>query len=602
MAITQTMDSFPAVSDSAGLFEASKKTTVIRLRWLIVIISCYLLAFPYEALLAPFLVRTLIVFYLLTNAALYFVDEKLFDSAYFYTPLVIFDTLFVTASMVVSGQVSTDFYLSYFIIIILCTVWQDFRGLIVVAVLATALYSYFLFQTTSIRDPSILLRIPFLFIISLFYGYFAEVVRREKLLKEQAKQEAEDMAMIQTLSQSLPSSLDYRKILATIGEKINRVVHAAKFYVLVEDEMNDPSRGLLYGGEKAEDSGPEVVDLKDYPLVQECLKKRHPIIQQNVGSPTEEPQENPQVFPYPLSITVPITFRSEAHGAFLLGFDEGNRILTSREIHFCQILAFATAVALSNAKKYDELRSEAKQRQLVAEELAEANRLKTLYLANTSDELRTPITTIMGYGSILLDGACGPLNDEQKRAVGQLTENARGLLRLVDQVLDYSKWERGARRLYKKRQEVGVLLDEIKGELSPLEAKRPYQVQYNISSCVPSLETDWRKLKSILVNLLNNAIKFTDEGEVKLSVVNGSANHEVSFVVSDTGIGIPKEHLSMIFNKFHQVDGSTAKRYQGTGLGLTITKNLVELLSGRIEVESELGKGSTFTLTMPVRN
>ncbi len=122
MAITQTMDSFPAVSDSAGLFEASKKTTVIRLRWLIVIISCYLLAFPYEALLAPFLVRTLIVFYLLTNAALYFVDEKLFDSAYFYTPLVIFDTLFVTASMVVSGQVSTDFYLSYFIIIILCTV------------------------------------------------------------------------------------------------------------------------------------------------------------------------------------------------------------------------------------------------------------------------------------------------------------------------------------------------------------------------------------------------------------------------------------------------------------------------------------------------
>ncbi|MFB3062896.1 MAG: hypothetical protein ACE10C_16155 [Candidatus Binatia bacterium] len=144
-------------------------------------------------MLAPFFVRTLIVFYLLTNAVLYFVDEKLFDSSYFYTPLVIFDTLFVTAAMVVSGQVSTDFYLSYFIVIILCTVWQDFRGLIVVTVLATALYSYFLFQTTSVRDPSVILRIPFLFVISLFYGYFAEVVRREKLLKRQAKQEAEDM-------------------------------------------------------------------------------------------------------------------------------------------------------------------------------------------------------------------------------------------------------------------------------------------------------------------------------------------------------------------------------------------------------------------------
>jgi len=253
MALTQTIDAFPAVSDSAGLFESSKKTTVIRLRWLIVIISSYLLAFPYEAMLDPFFIRGIIVFYLLTNAALYFVDEKLFDSSYFYTPLVIFDTLFVTASMVISGQVGTDFYLSYFIVIILCTVWQDFRGLIVVAVLATALYSYFLFQTTSVRDPSIILRIPFLFVISLFYGYFAEVVRREKLLKEQAKQEAGDMAMIQTLSQSLPSSLDYRQILATIGEKINSVVHAAKFCVLVEDEMNDPSRGLLYGGENDEE-------------------------------------------------------------------------------------------------------------------------------------------------------------------------------------------------------------------------------------------------------------------------------------------------------------------------------------------------------------
>ncbi len=602
MAITQTMDAFPAASDSAGLFDASKKTTVIRLRWLIVIISSYLLAFPYEAMLAPFLVRSIIVFYLLTNAALYFVEEKLFDSSYFYTPLVIFDTLFVTASMVISGQVGTDFYLSYFIIITLCTVWQDFRGLMVVAVLATALYSYFLFQTTSVRDPSILLRIPFLFVISLFYGYFADVVRREKVLKQQAKQEAEDMAMIQTLSQSLPSSLDYQQILATIGEKINSVVNATRFCVLVQDETNDPSRGLLYVGEKDEESGPDVVNLKDYPLVQECLKKRHPIIQQNVGSPTGEPDTDLQGFAYPMSITVPITFRNEAHGAFILGFDEANRILTNREVHFCQILAFATGVALSNAKKYDELRLEAKRRQVVAEELAEANRLKTLYLANTSDELRTPITTIMGYGSILLDGACGPMTDEQKRAVEQLTENAGGLLRLVDQVLDYSKLERGEKRLYKKRQEVALLLDEIKGELAPIEAKRPYKVEYAITGCVPPLETDWRKLKSILVNLLNNAIKFTDEGEVKLSVMNGSANHEVSFVVSDTGIGIPKEHLSMIFNKFHQVDGSTAKRYQGTGLGLTITKNLVELLSGRIEVDSELGKGSTFTVTMPVRN
>jgi len=603
MPVAQTMESFPAsLTDSAGLFETSKKVTVIRLRWLIVIISSYLLVFPYDAWVAPALIRGFILFYLLTNVALYFVEENLFDSSYFYSPLVIFDTLFVTASLVISGQVGTDFYLAYFLVIILCTVWQDFRGLVIVAVLATMLYGYFLFQTTEIRDTSIYLRIPFLFVMSLFYGFFAEVVRREKALKEQAKQEAQDMAMIQTLSQSLPSSLDYHQILATIGEKINEVVHASKFWVLIEEESEAPSKGLLFGAEMEEASSPQLVDLGEYPVVQECLEKHRPVIREWQASVADENGGGMNGFSFPLSITVPITFRGESHGAFLLGFEEENRILTSREIQFCQILAFATAVALSNAKKYEELRTEARRRQIVAEELSEANRLKSLYLANTSDELRTPITTIMGYGNILMDGACGEMTEEQKRAVGQLIENARGLLRLVDQVLDYSKLERGERRLSMKRREVRTLIEELKDEISPMESKRPYKVRYQVEGDVPPLETDWKKLKSILVNLLDNAIKFTDQGEVVLAVQKNGGGQEISFIVSDTGIGIPKDHISMIFNKFHQVDGSTAKRHQGTGLGLTITKNLVDLLGGRIEVASELRKGSIFTVTLPVQS
>ncbi|MEK6600587.1 MAG: HAMP domain-containing sensor histidine kinase, partial [Candidatus Binatota bacterium] len=252
-----------------------------------------------------------------------------------------------------------------------------------------------------------------------------------------------------------------------------------------------------------------------------------------------------------------------------------------------------------NAKKYEELQAEARRRQIAAEQLADANRLKTEYLASTSHELRTPIATIMGYGHLLGDGACGPLTQEQKKAMGRLMENARGLLGIVDSLLDYSKIERGETGLFMKRGDVRPLLDQLRQELAPLESKKTFNVRYEIEDDVPLIETDWGKLKNALTNILNNAIKFTDKGEVKLSVKK-EANGRVSFLVADTGIGIPKDLVPLIFDKFRQLDGSPARNYEGTGLGLTISKNLLELIGGKIEVESEVGKGSTFKVTIPV--
>lgn len=582
----------------------AKKITVIRLRWLVVIICSYLLLSSEGTWLSPSSVHGFILIYVLSNFALYWIEDTLFDSSYFYSPLVVFDTLFVTASLVISGEVETDFYLVYFLIVILCTIWQDFRGLLVVAVLATLLYGYFLFKTTHALDPSIYLRIPFLFVISLFYGYFAQVVRAEKALKEKAEQEAQDMAMIQTLSQSLPSSLDYRQTLKTLGDKVNQVVRADKFYIFTLNEAEHSFRGLLFGGEKGEEFSGLEVDLREYPIVQECLMKRSPLIQRNVhprllfaGEPQSHQESALHLFP--TSMAVPILFRSEMHGVILLSFEQEDRDLSSREIQFCQIVAFATAIALSNAKKYEELQAEARRRQIIAEQLAEANRLKSEYLASTSHELRTPIATIMGYGHLLGDGACGPLTQEQKKAMGRLMENARGLLGIVDALLDYSKIERGETGLFLKRGDVRPLLDELRKELGPLENKKPFKVRYEVGDDVPLIETDWGKLKNVLTSILNNAIKFTDQGEVGLSVVMG-ANGNVSFVISDTGIGIPKDLIPLIFDKFRQLDGKAARSYEGTGLGLTISKNLVELIGGKIEVESEVGKGSTFKVTIPV--
>ena len=149
--------------DSSGLIESSKKKTIILLRWLIVIITSYMLLTSSSTWLGPTLVNTTILFYILTNILIYFVDDRYFDSSYFYSPLVVFDTLYVTASLVLSGQIGTDFYLAYFLIIILCTIWNDFRGLLVISALVTLLYGYFLLQTGNLRDESMYLRIPFLF-------------------------------------------------------------------------------------------------------------------------------------------------------------------------------------------------------------------------------------------------------------------------------------------------------------------------------------------------------------------------------------------------------------------------------------------------------
>jgi len=170
-----------------GILDAPKKTTVIRLRWPVVLICSYLLIHATAPWFSPVVLQTLLILYLISNGVLYFVREQLFDSSYFYVPLVLFDTFALTASLIISGQVGTMFYLTYFLIMVLCTIWQDIRGSIVVAVLITILYGFLLFKTTDVIDPSVYLRFCFLFVVSIFYGYIAHAVRVEKVLNEEAE-------------------------------------------------------------------------------------------------------------------------------------------------------------------------------------------------------------------------------------------------------------------------------------------------------------------------------------------------------------------------------------------------------------------------------
>lgn len=170
-----------------GLFDLSRKYTVIGLRWPVVVICAYLLVDAGGQWFSATTLYLIALLYVLSNAVLHRLDEKLFDSSYFYVPLVLFDLFFLTTSMIISGRVGTDFYLTYFLIIILCSMWQDLIWSIAIAILVSIVYGYVLFQTTDIYDPSLYIRFPFLFVVSLFTGYFAQMVRGEKVLKEQAE-------------------------------------------------------------------------------------------------------------------------------------------------------------------------------------------------------------------------------------------------------------------------------------------------------------------------------------------------------------------------------------------------------------------------------
>lgn len=182
-----TLETPVALPRVQGMFDVSRKSTVIGLRWPVVIVCAYLLLYSPSPWLSPTTSHFLLLLYVLSNAVLHRLDERLFDAPLFYIPLVMFDTLFLTTSMILTQRVGTDFYLTYFLIIILCSLWQDLRWSILAAVFVSIVYGYVLFRTTEIYDWSIYIRFPFLFVTSLFYGYFAQMARNGKVIKEQAE-------------------------------------------------------------------------------------------------------------------------------------------------------------------------------------------------------------------------------------------------------------------------------------------------------------------------------------------------------------------------------------------------------------------------------
>lgn len=293
----------------------------------------------------------------------------------------------------------------------------------------------------------------------------------------------------------------------------------------------------------------------------------------------------------------------------VLGLASGTGRDFEQQASFLETLSSFLAIGLQNSLLYEEIQRHAEQlEQRVAARTAEleqanlqlkkADQLKSVFLASMSHELRTPLNSIIGFTGILLMGMSGELNDEQKKQLKMVKNSANHLLSLINDILDISKIEAGKVELSPEEFIFDGVVGEVVESFSNQVTEKGLEFLTNFPQGI-TLLSDRRRVKQILINLVSNAVKFTKQGSVKITgrILPGK---RVEISVIDTGIGIKKETMDKLFSPFQQIDMSLTKQYEGTGLGLYLCKTLLGLLGGDISVKSEYGKGSVFTVVLPL--
>jgi PAS domain S-box-containing protein len=233
--------------------------------------------------------------------------------------------------------------------------------------------------------------------------------------------------------------------------------------------------------------------------------------------------------------------------------------------------------------------------------LEQASALKSQFLANMSHEFRTPLNAILGYTHMLLTGVTGAVTDTQRKSLSRIDSNSRHLLALINDILDITRIEAGRMPLNVTTFAMTELVDEVMAELEPIIRRSNLAVNTRVKGKLPKLRTDRSKVKQIVLNLLSNALKFTPDGSVTITASQNSREKTVLIAVTDTGLGIAPADQVKVFEDFRQLDTSPARGYGGTGLGLSICRRLAQMLNGTIELNSQEEKGSTFTLSLPVK-
>jgi signal transduction histidine kinase len=397
------------------------------------------------------------------------------------------------------------------------------------------------------------------------------------------------------VSQTVNSSLDLKIVLDTI------LGHAC--------EMSDTGGGAIYvlneqSGELLLEAGHNMTDELLAAVRQHPIRLGDPVVGECAlrGEAVEMADVTAEARSYPLFgileragfralLAVPLLHQGRAIGALIVRRRSPGAFAPDI-VNLLKAFASQSSLAIYNARLFHEIERR-------GEQLAVASQHKSQFLANMSHELRTPLNAILGYTELMLDGLYGDLPSKSTEVLERVQKNGTHLLGLINDVLDLSKIEAGQLALSLDEYSLKDIVQTVVSATEPLASAKDLPLRLDVADGMPLGRGDARRIAQVLLNLVGNAIKFTDTGEVRIAAQ--MANAIFSVAVADTGPGIPASEQVRIFNEFHQVDSSNTKKKGGTGLGLAIAKRIVELHGGRIWVKSEPGNGATFHVELPVR-
>ena len=429
----------------------------------------------------------------------------------------------------------------------------------------------------------------------------ASIAIENARLYEESREQAKQLALIYDITNKIRSSLDLETIIFQTLASLKDIVHYDHAGITLPDESGENilARSLMREGSRISPPPKIVLPLRGSAL-EWMLTSRQAHIQNDLMESRAFPVDEVLLsWGVRAIIRIPLIVKDKVIGLLFLNSQHPG-YYGEKTLGVLHQIAGQLAIAIENARLFEE--SE-KRRQ----EAEEATRLKSRFLANISHELKTPLTCILGYSELLKSQVHGPLNATQLQQVQIMHKNGQNLLRFIDDLLSLATLEAGKLNLRYTEFSIKDAIQTTIESARLLLKNKPIHLNLFIQPEVPvRIYSDEERIHQVLINLLANAVKFTKQGEIRLSVGKFTGRRAqdpaeyLEISISDTGIGIPPEELENIFEEFRQVDGSGTRKYGGVGLGLTICKRILKLLGGDIWVKSELGKGSTFKVLLPL--